>query len=72
MRDETLVELGLEHPVADDPLVCHVEVGLRLVVGHVDVCGIEGPPNAPSLLKPFILQFVPGRLPVPLHAANIA
>ena len=31
-----------------------------------------GPPALSSLLKPLLRHCVPGSLPVPLHAANIA
>ena len=40
MRDETLVELRLKHPIGQHPFVRHVEIRLRFVVRHVDVLRI--------------------------------
>ena len=79
MRDEAArVEVRGVHLIGKDVLLAHVEVRLRLRMRHVGVLRIlnrtRGEPAVPqlhvSLLKPFIRQFVPGMLPVPLHAAK--
>ena len=72
MRHEALVELRLEHPVGEDAFVGHIPVRLGLIARHVDVLRIGWSEVARFLVEAIHAAIVPGVVPVPWHAANIA
>src|SRR5579875_267687 len=48
------------------------QYGFDSECGTYTYSGLLGPPNDSSRSNPFMRHFVPGSLPVPLHASNIA